>query len=264
MPPGAMHSRQCGHDYVLPNIKFDLHKRHFIACSLFIMSKFYVFVSCVRVLYESTLLCSLLSCVNMCACHVYFTMNLLTYRSRILRTRYRRSCWRRSRLGRPREDRGLSGPATVVDSEYGERDIEDHAGDGAGSGCNRQPGETTRRTERRDESQGRHRRQESGRHQATQRRDQTKTGTATLSTLSTLRSRSCGIYVTLRCPSVCLGVSEAGAHSSKLAAAGLLLWARRAGDVDLLLQQRQQWHVVSVRRRLIVSTDLLGYSVTIY
>jgi len=49
MPPGAMHSRQCGHDYVLPNIKFDLHKRHFIACSLFIMSKFYVFVSCVRV-----------------------------------------------------------------------------------------------------------------------------------------------------------------------------------------------------------------------
>jgi len=48
----------------------------------------------------------------------------------------------------------------------------------------------------------------------------------------------------------------ARAHSSKPAAAGLLLWARRAGDIDRLLQQRRapgksvQCHVVSVRRRL--------------
>jgi len=39
------------HDFVLPNIKYDYHKRHFIARSLFIMSKFYVIVLCVRVQY---------------------------------------------------------------------------------------------------------------------------------------------------------------------------------------------------------------------
>jgi len=43
------------------------------------------------------------------------------------------------------------------------------------------------------------------------------------------------------------------AHSSKPAAAGLLLRARRAGDIDGLLQQRRvtgecgQCHVVSIR-----------------
>jgi len=31
----------------------------------------------------------------------------------------------------------------------------------------------------------------------------------------------------------------ASAHNSKPAAAGLLLWARRAGDIDRLLQQRR-------------------------
>jgi len=46
---GAMHLRQHGHDFVLRNIKYDFNKRHFIAPSLFIMSKFYVFVLCVRV-----------------------------------------------------------------------------------------------------------------------------------------------------------------------------------------------------------------------
>ena len=41
--PGAMHLRQRGHDSVLPNIKYDFNKRHFIALSLsLIMSKFYV------------------------------------------------------------------------------------------------------------------------------------------------------------------------------------------------------------------------------
>ena len=36
----AMHLRQRGHDFVLPNIKYDFIKRHFIARSLFITSKF--------------------------------------------------------------------------------------------------------------------------------------------------------------------------------------------------------------------------------
>ena len=37
--------------FVLLNIKYDFHKRHFIARSLFIMSKVYVFVLCVRVCF---------------------------------------------------------------------------------------------------------------------------------------------------------------------------------------------------------------------
>jgi len=81
-----MHLRKRGHDFILPNIKYDFNKCHFITCSLFIMSKFYVFVlRAVRVciLYElfisSIMLCTLLSYVNTCTCHVYFTINLLTY-----------------------------------------------------------------------------------------------------------------------------------------------------------------------------------------
>ena len=67
----------------------------------------------------------------------------------------------------------------------------------------------------------------------------------------TMRRR---VYVTVRCPTV-----PAWAHSSKPAAAGLLLWARRAGDIDRLLNGRcsaaaagecGQCHAVSVCRKL--------------
>jgi len=34
-PPGAMHLRQRGHEFVLPNIRYEFNKRHFIARSLF-------------------------------------------------------------------------------------------------------------------------------------------------------------------------------------------------------------------------------------
>ena len=34
-PPGAMHLSQRGHDFVLPNIKYEFNKHHFIARSLF-------------------------------------------------------------------------------------------------------------------------------------------------------------------------------------------------------------------------------------
>jgi len=30
-PPGAMHLRQCGHDFILPNIKYEFTKCHFFA-----------------------------------------------------------------------------------------------------------------------------------------------------------------------------------------------------------------------------------------
>ena len=72
-----------------------------------------------------------------------------------------------------------------------------------------------------------------------------------------MRSR---VYVSVRCPSVCLS------HSSKPTTACLLLWARRAGDIDRLLHGRcsaaaageyGQYHVVSVRRKR--NTDLLIY-----
>ena len=62
------------------------------------------------------------------------------------------------------------------------------------------------------------------------------------------------VYVTVRCPTV-----PAWAHSSKPAAAGLLLWARWAGDIDRLLNGRcsaaaagecGQCHAVSVCRKL--------------
>jgi len=45
------------------------------------------------------------------------------------------------------------------------------------------------------------------------------------------------VYETARCPSVRLSV-PAYARSSKPAAAGLLLWARRAKNIDRLLQQQ--------------------------
>jgi len=32
---GAMHLRQRGHDFVLPNIRYEFNKRHFIARALF-------------------------------------------------------------------------------------------------------------------------------------------------------------------------------------------------------------------------------------
>jgi len=34
-PPGAMHLRQRGHDIVLPNVRYEFNKRHFIARALF-------------------------------------------------------------------------------------------------------------------------------------------------------------------------------------------------------------------------------------
>jgi len=66
-----------------------------------------------------------------------------------------------------------------------------------------------------------------------------------------LHSMQSRIHETVRCPSVRLSI---WAHSSKPAAAGLLLWARWTGDGQL--QQRRapgkcwQCHVVSVRRQL--------------
>jgi len=59
------------------------------------------------------------------------------------------------------------------------------------------------------------------------------------------------------------------AHRSKPAVAGLLLWARLAGDIDRLLHGRRsaaaagecgQCHVVSVRRKL--NTDSFYRSAT--
>jgi len=46
------------------------------------------------------------------------------------------------------------------------------------------------------------------------------------------------VYVTVPCPSVRPSV-PARAHSSITAAAGLLLWARQAGDIDRLLHGRR-------------------------
>jgi len=53
--------------------------------------------------------------------------------------------------------------------------------------------------------------------------------------LGSMRSR---VYVAVRCPSVCLSVrlsDPSWAYSSQPATAGLLLWARRAGDISRLL-----------------------------
>ena len=66
--------------------------------------------------------------------------------------------------------------------------------------------------------------------------------------LHSMRSR---VYVTEECPSVRPSVYPSMGQLQQPAAAGLLLWARRAGDVDRLLQQQRaagQCHVVSVRR----------------
>jgi len=43
------------------------------------MSLFYVYVYVLYELFSSIMLRTLLSRVNVCACHVYFTINLLTY-----------------------------------------------------------------------------------------------------------------------------------------------------------------------------------------
>jgi len=65
-----------------------------------------------------------------------------------------------------------------------------------------------------------------------------------------------GVYETARVrPSVCLSVclSQHGHTTANELLQGLLLWARRAGDIERLVQQRRaagecgQWHVVSVR-----------------
>ena len=50
------------HDFVLPNIKYDYNKRHFITRSLFIMSKFYVIVLCARVCIAWTVFSSIMLC----------------------------------------------------------------------------------------------------------------------------------------------------------------------------------------------------------
>ena len=60
-PPGAMNLRRCGHDFMLPNIKYGFNKCHYIACSLFIMSKLYVFVLCVHVCIAWTFCITFLS-----------------------------------------------------------------------------------------------------------------------------------------------------------------------------------------------------------
>jgi len=79
---GAMHLRQHGHDFVLRNIKYDFNKRHFIAPSLF----YYVQILCLCFMCMYCMNCffiddvvRLLFYVNVCTCHVYFTINLLTY-----------------------------------------------------------------------------------------------------------------------------------------------------------------------------------------
>jgi len=78
------YTRQCGQDFVPTNIKYDFNKRTLLLVHLFIMSKFYVFVLCGRIycincfFFIHNVVC-LLSCVNMWACHVYFTTNLLIY-----------------------------------------------------------------------------------------------------------------------------------------------------------------------------------------
>jgi len=48
-PPGAMHLRQRGRDFVLPNIRYEFNKRHLLFVHFLIMSKFYVVGLCLRV-----------------------------------------------------------------------------------------------------------------------------------------------------------------------------------------------------------------------
>jgi len=47
------------------------------------------------------------------------------------------------------------------------------------------------------------------------------------------------VYETVRCPSVCLSQHGTTAANLQSASAGLLLWARRTGDIDRLLHQRR-------------------------
>ena len=70
--------RQRGHDSVLPNITYDFNKRHFIARSLHSVLSLCLYF-CVRIVFFVDNVVHLVSYVNMCACHVYFTINLLTY-----------------------------------------------------------------------------------------------------------------------------------------------------------------------------------------
>ena len=76
-------------------------------------------------------------------------------------------------------------------------------------------------------------------------------------------SMESGVYVTVRCLSVCLFQHEPTAANLLYAAAGLLLWAWREGDIGRLLHSQRsaaavgecgQCHVVSVCRKL--NTDL--------
>jgi len=76
-----MHLRQCGHDFVLPNSRYEFNKCHFIARSLFDCQNFvHLFHVCVYVLYDFTFVvfCDYFLC-QMCAYHVYFSINLLPY-----------------------------------------------------------------------------------------------------------------------------------------------------------------------------------------
>jgi len=74
------------------------------------------------------------------------------------------------------------------------------------------------------------------RHQLRQRRNDRVSFASPSCRLLAMQSR---VYETVRCLSVCLPPARR-AHSSKPAAVGMLLWARRrAGDIDRLLQQRR-------------------------
>ena len=79
-----MDLRQHGHNFVPPNIKYDFNKCHFIAHSLFLlcsnfMSSCYLYVYVLYQLFFNDNVVHLLSSVNICPRHVYFTINSLTY-----------------------------------------------------------------------------------------------------------------------------------------------------------------------------------------
>ena len=85
-PPGAMHPRQRWHNFLFCNIKYEFTKCHFISRWLFtcLQVNFEVFCVYVYSIYILWLIfihsvVGLLFCVNMCTCHVYCVINLLTY-----------------------------------------------------------------------------------------------------------------------------------------------------------------------------------------
>ena len=47
--PGAMHLRQRGHDFVLPNIRYEFNKRHFRSLTFWLRLIFHVFYVCLYV-----------------------------------------------------------------------------------------------------------------------------------------------------------------------------------------------------------------------